>query len=134
LAAKRTPQNGHDRLDEALATLITNQAAFVQQLAENERHHIKFERETAERFARIEGQMAEIIRVLNEHTQLLSELSRMIERLPRANASNSTPIVTGGLIWASVQAYDSSECRPRHGGCHGRTTAPLDQEAFPLTA
>jgi hypothetical protein len=33
--------------------------------------------ETAERFARIEAQMAEIIRVLNDH-------GRMLERLPEA--------------------------------------------------
>jgi hypothetical protein len=71
------PQNGRDRLDEALATLIQNQAAFVGRLAENDRRHLEYERETAGRSARIEAQMAEIIRVLNEH-------SRILERLPEA--------------------------------------------------
>ena len=69
--------NGHGRLEEAMATLIQNQAAFVAQMSEAERFHMKLERETSERFARIEGQMAEIIRVLNEH-------GRILERLPEA--------------------------------------------------
>jgi hypothetical protein len=84
LAKKVTPQNGNGRLEEAMALLIQNEAAFVARLSESdrrhleiERQHLKFERETAERFARIEAQMAEIIRVLNEH-------SRMLERLPEA--------------------------------------------------
>jgi hypothetical protein len=78
LARKATPQNGHDRLEEALATLIQNQAAFVGRQAETERRHLEFERATAERFARIEAQMAEIIRVLNEHSRLLERLPEVI--------------------------------------------------------
>jgi hypothetical protein len=77
VARKRTSQNGHDRLEEAMALLLNNQAAFVGSLRETDRLHAKFERETAERFARIEAQIAEIIRVLNEHT-------RILERLPEA--------------------------------------------------
>jgi hypothetical protein len=91
LACKAPPPNGHDKLEEALARLIQNQAAFVSSLAESnreraeierrhqefERRNFEFERETKERFARIEVQMAEIIRVLNEHTLIL-------ERLPEA--------------------------------------------------
>ena len=57
--------------------LIQNQAAFVNRLSETERAHAECERKTAERFARIEGQMAEIIRVLAEH-------GRLLERLPEA--------------------------------------------------
>ena len=82
MAKKNGAPNGHDRLGEAMALLINNQAAFVERLSETdrahielERKHLEFERETAERFARIEAQMAEIIRVLNEH-------SRILERLP----------------------------------------------------
>ena len=77
MARKSPSPNGSTRLEDALATLIQTQAAFVAQLSESERHHLKFERETAERFARIEAQMAEIIRVLNEH-------GRILERLPDA--------------------------------------------------
>jgi hypothetical protein len=67
-----------------MALLIQNQAAFVGQLAETDRAHIKFERETAERFARIEAQIAEIIRILAEHGRVLAEHSRLLERLPDA--------------------------------------------------
>ncbi len=78
MATKATSKNGHVRLEEALATLIQTQAAFVSQLAESERHHLEFESQTAQRFARIEGQMAEIIRVLTAHNQLLERLPEEI--------------------------------------------------------
>jgi hypothetical protein len=67
------PANGASRLEEALATLIQNQAAFVGRLAE-----------TDARFARIEAQIAEIIRVLNTQGQVLAEHGRLLERLPEA--------------------------------------------------
>ena len=51
MARKSTSPNGRDRLEEAMATLIQNQAAFIAQLAETNRAHLQFERETAERFA-----------------------------------------------------------------------------------
>jgi hypothetical protein len=60
-----------------MALLIQNQASFLVQLSESDRLHLKFERETAERFARIEADMAAILRVLAEH-------GRMLERLPEA--------------------------------------------------
>jgi hypothetical protein len=84
LARKASSQNGHSRLEEAMAMLIQNQTSFVAQLAdynrvhsELEREHLALKRQSDERFARIEAQMAEIIRVLNEHT-------RVLERLPEA--------------------------------------------------
>jgi hypothetical protein len=46
LAKHTTTRNGHDRLDEAMAMLIQDQAAFVSQMSETERLHMKFERET----------------------------------------------------------------------------------------
>jgi hypothetical protein len=67
MARKATSQNGHDRLDEAMALLIQNQAAFVGHMAENER-----------RFARIEGQMAEIIRILSEHNRKIDQLTEAV--------------------------------------------------------
>ena len=98
MARKGTPANGRDRLEEAMATLIQNQAALLSRVAETdrahveyERHHVEYERrqlefqrEAAERFARIEAQMAEIIRVLSEHGRLLNEHGRLLERLPEA--------------------------------------------------
>jgi hypothetical protein len=57
VARKSTEQNGHARLDEAMALLSQNEAAFVSRLSETDRLHAKFERVTAERFARIEAQI-----------------------------------------------------------------------------
>jgi hypothetical protein len=50
VAKKATPQSGRDRFDEAVATLIQTQAAFLSRLTETDRRHLEFERETAERF------------------------------------------------------------------------------------
>jgi predicted nucleic acid-binding Zn-ribbon protein len=98
LAKKVTSQNGHNRLEEAIALLIQNEAALAARLvesdkrhaesdqrhAENERLHLEYERrwlelkqQSDERFARVEKDIASIIQVLNEHT-------RILERLPDA--------------------------------------------------
>jgi hypothetical protein len=77
VARKSTTPNGHERLEEARALLIQNQAAYLGRLAE-------MERVTAERFARIESDIAAILRLLGEHSRLLSEHSRLLERLPEA--------------------------------------------------
>lgn len=84
MAAKASSTNGHNRLEQALATLLQTQASFVASLRETDRLHTKYERESAERFARIEAQMAEIIRILNEHGRLLEDHGRIIEALPEA--------------------------------------------------
>lgn len=99
MARKSTSENGHSPLEEAMALLIQNQAAFLgraaetdrrvaetdRRMAENEqlrlefeRRHLEYERQTADRFARIEAQMAEIIRVLNEHTRQLELLTEAV--------------------------------------------------------
>jgi len=78
-------QNGSGRrLEEAMAMLIKNQAAF---LARN----LETDRVTSERFARIEADMASVLRVLAEqgrvlaeHGRVLAEHSRLLERLPDA--------------------------------------------------
>jgi hypothetical protein len=77
LARKITTRNGHDRLEEAMAMLIQNQAAFLGRLSDAERA-------TAERFARIETDIAAILRVLAEHGRILAEHGRLLERLPDA--------------------------------------------------
>ena len=73
--AKNRP-NG--RLEEAIATLIQNQAAFVTQMAEINREMAevrresdKLQRENAERFARIEA-------ILIEHSRILRTLPEAI--------------------------------------------------------
>ena len=77
MAIKGRPTNGRDRLEEAMALLIQNQAAFVGSLAESDKRMAEMQRVTSERFARIENDMAAILRVLAEH-------SRILERLPEA--------------------------------------------------
>ncbi|MBW3542504.1 MAG: hypothetical protein KY476_19755 [Planctomycetes bacterium] len=95
MAKKGTTQNGRDRLEEAMALLIQNEAAFVGRLADSDKRFAESdrrfaemertsaqrfaetERANAERFARIEKDMAAILRVLAEH-------GRMLERLPEA--------------------------------------------------
>ena len=95
LAKKGASRNGHDRLDEAIALLIQNEAALAARLmesdkrhaesdkrhADNERLHLEYERrwielnqQSDERFARIEKDIASIIQVLNEHTRILERL------------------------------------------------------------
>jgi hypothetical protein len=83
---RRDPtQNGHDRLDEAMALLIQNQAAFVgsqaetnHRVAEYQREMREYERQTAEHFAHIEADMAVILRVLAEHGRILEQLPEAI--------------------------------------------------------
>lgn len=99
---KSANRNGRDRLEEAIALLIQNEAKAVSSMAEtnrrvaesdrrfaenerlwaelrreNELRLAEAQRENAERFARIERDMAAIIRTLAEH-------SRLLERLPEA--------------------------------------------------
>jgi predicted nucleic acid-binding Zn-ribbon protein len=85
MVKKSNPQNGNgNRLDEAMTSLIQAQAQLVASMAEANERHARFEREmldiqknTDERFSRIDKQIAEIIRVLAEH-------GRILERLPEA--------------------------------------------------
>ena len=78
MPSKDTSRNGSSRLEEALATLIQNQAAFVANQRETDRLHAQFERESTARSARIEAQMAEVIRVLNEHTRTMERLTEAV--------------------------------------------------------
>ena len=98
MAKQSATKNGHDRLEEAMAMLIQNQASFLgrasetqgrlveierhhteteRHMVEMERRHLEYQREAAERFARIEVKMADIFRILAEH-------GRLLERLPEA--------------------------------------------------
>ncbi|HZZ80438.1 MAG TPA: hypothetical protein VFE62_18185 [Gemmataceae bacterium] len=84
MAKKSSDTNGHGSLEDAtrqleiaVATAIQTQATTLAQLAEYQRRHLEFEEKASQRFARIETQMAEVIRVLNEHT-------RTLDRLPEA--------------------------------------------------
>jgi hypothetical protein len=84
LKNKKNNGNGRSRLEDALTTLAQSQATFVQNQATLVQTQAAFvarlaesERVNSERFARIEADIAMILRVLGEH-------SRMIQALPDA--------------------------------------------------
>jgi hypothetical protein len=91
MAKQAQSKNGHTRLDEAMAlvlngqaamqqaiaTMVANQATFVAEMSEIKRDMRKLERETDSRFAGIDAKFTEVIRILNEHT-------RLFDRLPEA--------------------------------------------------
>ncbi|MCI0376716.1 MAG: hypothetical protein L0215_03845 [Gemmataceae bacterium] len=71
----RAKSGGNGRLEEALATLIQNQAAFVARMAEIDQRVADMDRVNSERFARIEGLLVEHNRILTEHTHILQALT-----------------------------------------------------------
>ena len=73
--ARSKSQNG--RLEEALATLLQNQALFVTQMVDIN-HRID------ERFARIDERFAPIEAILLQHSQILNEHTRILQTLPEA--------------------------------------------------
>lgn len=68
MARAKSEKNG--RLEEAIAILLQNQASFLARMAE-------MDRISSERFARIEA-------ILIEHSRILGEHTRILERLPEA--------------------------------------------------
>jgi len=74
----RARSAGNGRLEEALATLIQNQAAFVARLAETDARIAEMERINTERFARIEERFARIEALLLEHNRFLQSLPETI--------------------------------------------------------
>jgi hypothetical protein len=62
---------GNGRLEEAVAVLIQNQAAFLARATESDRRLSDLERTNAERFARLEA-------LLLRHEQRLQELTDAI--------------------------------------------------------
>jgi hypothetical protein len=63
-------------IEQALATLITNQAAFLAQLAENNRSRV----EADLRFSRIEKDLDEIKALLLRHDRVLAKLPDAVSR------------------------------------------------------
>lgn len=76
MGQKQTKANGH--LEEAMALLIHNQAAFLTRVSEIDRQNAETNRQNAERFARIETILLEHSRILREHTRLLEALPETI--------------------------------------------------------
>lgn len=74
------PARRNGRLEEAMALLIQNQAAFVSQLSTtNARMDERFAR-MDERFARIEERLDKIERTLEEHHRILLGLLESIRK------------------------------------------------------
>jgi hypothetical protein len=105
LARKRTPGNGSQRLEEAMALLIQNQASLLERLSETDQRFARMDERSArsdERFARIEERMDERFARIDQRferidqrferleadlaaiLQVLAEHSRILERLPDA--------------------------------------------------
>jgi hypothetical protein len=82
MARARNHQNG--RLEEAMATLLQNQALFVAQMAEtNRRMDERFAR-MDERFVRMDERFARMEAILVQHSQILNEHTRILQTLPEA--------------------------------------------------
>jgi seryl-tRNA synthetase len=65
MAARKSPANNH--LQEAMALLIHNQAAFVEQISRSDQERLRLQRQTEEwqrkseeRFSRIEAQLTQL--------------------------------------------------------------------------
>ena len=67
-------------IEQALATLVTNQAAFLSQLAETNKARV----EADLRFARIGRDLDEIKALLLRHDRILAQHSEILEKLPEA--------------------------------------------------
>ena len=79
----RRHANGRRRsslIEQAMATLLANQAAFLSQLAEVNRARA----EADLRFARIERDLDEVKALLLRHDQVLANLSDAMAKLPDA--------------------------------------------------
>jgi hypothetical protein len=78
-------------IEQAIAVLVNNQAAFVVQLAENNKTYAKAallsaqaEKDTALHFAHIEKQIEEIRATLQRHDRVLANLTDVLAKLPEA--------------------------------------------------
>jgi ectoine hydroxylase-related dioxygenase (phytanoyl-CoA dioxygenase family) len=101
--AARRPNSNHNRLEEAMALLINNQAAFVGQIARNDQERLalqrrsdeqdvksaerwrkteEWHRKSEERFERIEERLARIEADLIQLPKTM--LQTILEQLPKA--------------------------------------------------
>ena len=97
MAARRLARNNH--LEEAMALLIRNQVAFVEQIARNDQERLalrdwqhktevwqrkteEWQRKAEERFDKIEARLAMIEATLAEMPNII--LKMLLEQLPKA--------------------------------------------------
>jgi len=74
----RSKSNGNGRLEEAIAILLLNQAAFLSRASETDRQMAEANRINGDRFARIETMLIEHNRILADHTRILQALTDAI--------------------------------------------------------
>jgi hypothetical protein len=70
----RAKNAGNGRLEDAMATLIQNQASFVARMSEIDSRMAEMNQLNTERFARIEERFARIEKLLLEHNRMLQAL------------------------------------------------------------
>jgi hypothetical protein len=85
MARAKSNGNGHlGRLEEAMATLLQDQATFVQSQPVFQTRTAKLERITAERFAPVHALLLEHSRIPAEHTGMLADHGRILQGLSEA--------------------------------------------------
>jgi hypothetical protein len=82
MARARGSSNG--RLEEAMALLINNQAAFNNNQTAFVSRLADMDRENAQRFARIEAILADHSRILGEHSRILAEVLHRLDTMEQA--------------------------------------------------
>jgi hypothetical protein len=90
--AARRPLSRNNHLEEAMALLIRNQAAFVEQIARNDQERLAlrdwqdktevWQHKAEERFDRIEARLANIETTLADMPRVI--LKAVLEQLPKA--------------------------------------------------
>jgi hypothetical protein len=81
LKKKSNQNNGRERLEEAMAMLIQNEAAFVGRLSAADERFARMDQRFAQidqRFARMEADLETVLRVLTEHGQMLEALPQAV--------------------------------------------------------
>jgi hypothetical protein len=87
MATRKSPKNNHNNLEEAMALLIRNQAAFVEQIARTDQERLElkrkseeFEREAREQFSRIDGRFTRVEERLGRIETILVQLPEAIRQ------------------------------------------------------
>jgi oligoendopeptidase F len=82
--AARRPRSNNDRLEEAMALLINNQAAFVGQIARNDQERLALQRTGDERQLRIEEWQRKSEQRFEKIEQRLGRIEADLLKLPKA--------------------------------------------------
>ena len=78
MATKHSSENGKNRLEEAMAMLIQNQASFLGRMAESDRRLSEIEQATSERIGRIEKDVLMLdMRCIENESVLVEQLEQL---------------------------------------------------------